>query len=309
MPESTNIYLNDPDPLSVLLNRLELSAEVYVNGAFCGQWAVDTAGSRRIPFHLISGGKAWLHVEGDAPQPLGQRDLVVFPHDTHHIISNSEQRPATDKVNAPMTNDGDITQMVCGFFEFKNPAVFPLLDALPDVVLLLAQASNSSQRVDQLIQMIQLELNEEHPGSYAAIDQMAFLMFIEILRQQVRSGALPDGLLTALFDARIGKALTVIHEQPEQPWTLDSLSQQAAMSRSSFAERFSSLVGLTPMKYLTSWRMTEARRLLCNTTLGTAQIAEMSGYESEAAFRKAFKNTLGETPGAVRTAAQAATAQ
>lgn len=304
MSDIPNIYLDNPDPLSILLARLELKAEVYVNGDFCGTWAVDTAGSRRIPFHLIAEGEAWLHFEGSQPRALASRDLVVFPHDHHHIISNSREKPAASKINVPMSNDGAVTQMVCGFFEFGNPALYPLLEALPGAIHLAAGSGESHRRIRRLIEMMLDELERGHPGNYIAIDQLAFLVFIEVLREQVNRGALSAGLLSALFDPRVGRALNAIHHQPGKPWNLQLLAERAAMSRSNFAERFTSLVGLTPMKYLTSWRMTEARRLLTRTELSTATIAEMCGYEAEAAFRKAFKNTLGETPGAVRAAAR-----
>lgn len=300
MSENPNIYLDDPDPLSVLLNHLELSAEVYVSGRFCGVWAIDTSGSRRIPFHLIGSGEAWLHFDGQEPQHLSQRDLVIFPKDSHHIISNSSQRPAGSDVNVPMSNDGDITDMICGFFEFKNPSVFPLLDALSDIVVLNSEESPVMSGIAFLIDRILLELRELQPGTYTAINQIAFLIFIEMVRQQVRNGAINRGLLNALFDARLGKALNAIHQRPDYPWTLESLADKAAMSRSSFSSHFNRQVGVTPMKYLTVWRMTEARHMLLSTQMSMAQVAEKSGYDSEVAFRKAFKNTLGETPGAIR---------
>lgn len=304
MSERPNIYLDNPDPLSVLLSHLELSAEVYVSGDFCGTWAVDTAGSRRIPFHLIGDGEAWLHFEGREPEHLGAKDLVVFPQDSHHIIANSSQKPNSDRVNTPMSNEGDITKMVCGFFEFKNPSIFPLLDALSDVVLLRVGPGDTSSGALFFIDRILAELQSLQPGIYTAINQIAFLIFIEIIRQQVASGAIKDGLLNALFDSRIGKALNAIHQRADYQWTVESLAEQAAMSRSSFSSHFNKRVGVTPMKYLATWRMTEARRLLVSTQLSMAQIAEQSGYDSEVAFRKAFKNVLGETPGAVRAAAK-----
>jgi len=304
MSESPNIYLDEPDPLSVLLGKLELSAEVYVNGAFCGTWAVDTGGSRRIPFHLIGDGDAWLHFEDGEPVHLHELDFLVFPHDSHHVISNSEDAPPPEQVNAPMTNDGATTQMVCGFFEFRNPALFPLLEAVPAVLHVSAQPGKLRNRIADLANMILCELEESRPGHYAAIDQLAFLIFIEVIRQQVEEGLLSEGILTALFDYQLGRVLNEMHQNPQLPWTLEALAEKAAMSRSSFAERFVKMVGVTPMKYLADWRMTEARRLLATTRMSTAQVAERSGYQSEAAFRKAFKNILGVTPGAVRTTAR-----
>ncbi|TPH15563.1 AraC family transcriptional regulator [Litorilituus lipolyticus] len=301
MSENPNIYLNDPDPLSVLLTRLDLKAEVYVNGDFCGTWAVDTAGSKRIPFHLVGSGSAWLHFDGKDSQQLTSNDLVVFPNDAHHVIANSKTKPALELVNAPMSNDGEVTNLVCGFFEFRNPVLFPVLESLPDVVVLKSQSEQTGGRIEFLICQMLNELKHEQPGFYSVIDQMAFLIFIEVLRQQMASGVLEKGLLNALFDARLGKALNAIHQYPESPWTLELLADEAFMSRSTFADVFRKNVGITPMKYLTRWRMNQARHLLKSTNLSVSQIAEKSGYDSEAAFRKAYKNTLGEPPGKMRS--------
>jgi AraC-like DNA-binding protein len=301
MSENPNIYLSDPDPLSVLLTRLDLKAEVYVNGDFCGAWAVDTGGSKRIPFHLIGSGSAWLHFDGQESQQLTSNDLVIFPNDAHHVISHSKTKPALEQVNAPMSNDGDITHMVCGFFEFRNPVLFPVLEALPQVVVIKPEAEPSGRNIEFLIQQMLNELKHERPGFYIAIDQMAFLIFIEVLRQQMEVKTLEKGLLSALFDPKLGKALNAIHQRPEFSWTLERLAEEAFMSRSTFADVFSKAIGLTPMKYLTKWRMTQARHLLKTTQLSVAQIAERSGYDSEAAFRKAYRNTIGEPPGVARS--------
>lgn len=300
MSEIPNIYLDDPDPLSLLLSRLNLKAEIYVNGDFCGTWAVDTGGSKRIPFHLIGSGKAWLHLENAEPLDLAAYDLIIFPHDAHHVLSSSPQKPDPSKVNAPMSNDGEVTNMICGFFEFRTPALYPVLDALPEAVVLKSAKGETGERIEFLISLMLAELRNARPGFYTAIDQMAFLIFIEVLRKQVEEGGLEEGLLTALFDTRLGRVLNAIHQNPELPWTLQSLAEIALMSRSGFADAFSKTVGTTPMKYLTRWRMGEARHLLQTTKLAVAQIAERCGYESEAAFRKAYRNTLGEPPGAVR---------
>lgn len=300
MSEIPNIYLDSPDPLSVLLTKLSLRAEVYVDGNFCGTWAVNTAGSKRIPFHLIGEGSAWLHQEGEQTTHLSQRDLVIFPHDSHHIISNSQHKPSPEIVNQPMSNDGDTTHMICGFFEFENPAFFPILDALPQTMVLKSDEVSKDDRLTFLIVQILKELSDKRPGFYRVIDQLAFLLFIEALRNQLEQGTLGEGLLTALFDTKLGKVLNAIHQQPEFAWTLESLAEKALMSRSSLSDAFRQHLGESPMRYLTKWRMNEAKRMLKTTQLSVAQIADKSGYESEAAFRKAYKNTLGEPPGTVR---------
>lgn len=160
-------------------------------------------------------------------------NLVVFPHDAHHVMANTESAPRSEQVNAPMTMDGS-TDMVCGFFEFGSPAIFPVLDSLAPALLIPAAAARTQRYVAWMLE----ELKEERSGHYATVDQLAFLMFVEVLREQVTSGALESGLIRALFEARIGPALNLIHRSPEHAWTVDELASAAAMGKTAFAERF-----------------------------------------------------------------------
>ena len=129
---------------------------------------------------------------------------------------------------------------------------------------------------------------------------LARLLFIEVVRRQIDSGRVQTGLLPALFDPRISRALRAMHNDPGRRWNLVSLAREAAMGRSAFARRFQELTGSTPMQYLAAWRMQEARGLLQAGEMSVAEIAERVGYESEPAFRKAFRKITGSTPGAIR---------
>ena len=299
------MYLDSPDSLSILLKKLELSAEVYVNGDFCGTWAVDTSGSQRIPFHLIGAGQAWLHFDGQEPKALNSGDLVLFPHDNAHIMSHSMQVPTEDSINVDMVDDGGpATNMICGFFEFKDKAALPLIAALQPAIVLGLGERSTHDVINRLIELMVGELKKAEPGYYAVVDHLAYLLFVQILRQQIDTGELSQGLLAALFDKKIGKAINCIHTQPAKKWTLDSLATECAMGRSSFAARFNELVGMPAMQYLSFWRMQEASRLLQKTQLALIEIAEQSGYDSEASFSKAFKKVTGQTPGAVRRQAK-----
>ncbi|MFT6221987.1 MAG: AraC-like DNA-binding protein [Candidatus Endobugula sp.] len=304
MSESPDVYRENPDPLSILLSRLELTAQVFAESEYCGSWAVDTSGKKKIPFHLIGSGEAWLHFKDDKPRKLSSGDLVVFPNDDSHIIANSPTPPCAESINtgseSPTNADEPITHMVCGHFEFRNPSIFPLLDALPSAAVLESNNSNGGDLIKLLVNFMIKEICDERPGHYTVIDQMAFLLFIEVIRQQVANQSVESGLLVALFDTRLGKVMSVIHQQPEHPWTLEILADTAAMSRSNFSQYFRKVLGITPMKYLTLWRMNDARRLLQTSSFSIAKIAERSGYESEVAFRKAFKNIVGSTPGSIR---------
>jgi len=309
MSDSPNAYLGDPDALSSVLARLQLNAEVYSDGDFCGAWALDTSGSRRIPFHLIGRGEAWLHVDGQPTQMLSCGDLVIFPRDCPHIVASSAQLPTEGLINADIDADigadkgadkGPVTNMVCGFFEFQNKSAWPLLDSLAPVIVMDLSDMSMSSTIRGLIDLMVAELKRRTPGFYTVINHLAYLLFVQILRQQIEQGNVDSGLLAALFDSKISKALSAIHNYPGQRWTLESLAAQAAMSRSSFAQHFNQLTGIPPMQYLTSWRMQEAKNLLQTSKISLLQIALQCGYESEAAFSKAFKKTIGTAPGAVR---------
>jgi AraC family transcriptional activator of mtrCDE len=301
MSNNPEFCLDDPDALSAVLSHLKLSAEVYKDGDYCGTWAVDTSGSRRIPFHLIGRGEAWLHVDDQPAQLLSPGDLVLFPHDGRHIVANSSQRPPAHLINANVDADhGPATNMICGFFEFQNRAVWPLLDTLAPAIVMDLSDRRTSSAIRGLIDLMIAELQTRSPGFYVVIDHLAYLLFVQVLRQQIQLGKIDSGLLGALFDPKISRALKAIHNHPDQRWTLQSLAGEAAMGRSSFAQRFNTLAGVPPMQYLTAWRMQQAKSLLETTRHSMAHIAGQCGYESEAAFRKAFKKTMGIPPGEVR---------
>jgi len=290
------------DALSAIVRGLKLRAEVYVNADFCGTWAIDTSGSRRVPFHLLGSGACWLHLTGQPARLLTAGQLVLFPHDQSHVLSSLEQQPPTEIINQqPEENSGDTTSLVCGFFEFASKSNWPLLDSLPEVIVLDLNDTERMGDTHSLIQLMTNELNDSRPGSEAVVNELAYILFIHILRSQIVQG-LNKGLLAALFDTHIGQGLTLIHRQPERQWSVELLARETGLSRSVFAERFKQLVGMAPVRYLTEWRMREATELLQQSELSVAAIAERCGYNSEIAFRKAFKSVTGSTPGEIRRA-------
>jgi AraC-like DNA-binding protein len=288
------------DALTAILQRLR--AGVFVHADFCGTWAVDTSGHRKVPFHLIGRGSGWLHTnDTEEPRLLSAGDLVVFPHDARHVISSSVSLPDASLINRPIDPEaeGPITSMLCGFFEFQSKAAWPLLDGLPNAIVLDLQEAGRVMGTPSLIQLLISELKNASPGADAAVNQLAYVLFIYVLRAEMQRG-LGHGLLCALSDPKIGHALNLIHADPEAEWTLEMLARNIGMSRSAFAERFKQLVGTTPMRYVTEWRMQEAVDLLQTTGLSIAAIAERCGYASEVAFRKAFRSVVGVPPGKFR---------
>lgn len=298
MEEQTN------DALTAILLRLRLRAGVFIHADFCGTWAVDTSGHRKVPFHLIGRGSGWIHTDDtDEPRLLSAGDLVVFPRDTHHVIASSAASPPASLINQPIDSEaeGPVTSMLCGFFEFQSKAAWPLLDGLPNAIVLNLQEAGRVMGTQALIQLMISELENASPGADAVVNQLAYVLFIHLLRAEMQRG-LDHGLLCALTDSKIGRALNLVHADPAAHWTLEDLARKIGMSRSAFAERFKHLVGMTPMRYITEWRMQEAAELLQTTELSIAAIAEQCGYTSEVAFRKAFRSVIGVPPGRFRRA-------
>ncbi|MBI1194909.1 MAG: helix-turn-helix domain-containing protein [Gammaproteobacteria bacterium] len=291
------------DVLSDILRTLHLRAEVFLHACFRGDWAVDTSGERRATFHMVARGGCWLHMpDGREPVALAGGDLVVFPHDAMHTLSNSEYAPAADfprnQLPAPDVA-GPAVNLICGYFEFERHSWNPLLESLPDVIVIRNEASAAVPLMDTLGRFLYYEVDSEHIGGSLLIDKLSEILFVLVVRSHIKDGN-DNGFIGALADAQIGKALSKMHEAPSHAWTVESLAKAAGMSRSVFAERFSRLAGMSPMQYLTRWRMTQANELFLTTEKSVAQVAERCGYQSEVAFAKAFKKQFGYGPGRAR---------
>jgi AraC family transcriptional activator of mtrCDE len=289
----------DTDPLSALLARLDFRARVFLRADFCGAWAVDTSGERRIPFHLVTRGAGWLHLPEHAPQPIKTGQLMVFPQDGPHLLAATDQRPDPAVINQgpPEQITGPVTRLVCGYFALDRQAAMPLLDGLPPILQLDVNAS--SPATTSLVQLWMLEAAGEELGADAAVDQLAQLVFIYLLRDEAARGGL-HGVMGALADPRLGSVLAAIHRDPADGHTVVKLAGMAGMSSSAFSQRFKRVVGMTPAHYVRHWRLHAAARTLRETSSSMAEIAGSVGYDSEVAFRKAFSVFFGEAPGAMR---------
>ena len=304
MTETPELVEGSADPLTVLLRRIELRAKVFMRAEFCGRWAVDTSGLLRAPFHLITRGTGWLHSAGEEPRQLTGGELVIFPRDAHHTISHSDLPPDPADTNKPPPDvlTGPVTGLLCGYFEFDQLAAAPLLNALPSVIVMDLRDTAGHRDTGALIQLWINECAADTLGVDFAIDQLAYVVFVHMLREQIASGAL-HGPLAALTDRRLGPVLHHIHVDPGADHNVDKLAGEAGMSRSSFAQHFKDKTGFTPAQYVILWRMQQATKLLRSGDLSIARIAEEVGYSSEVAFRKAYRAHVGTPPGRVRLTA------
>jgi AraC family transcriptional activator of mtrCDE len=296
----TSKQLGNNDPLSSLLRKLRFSAQVFFRAQYCGEWGVDTSGGRQVPFHLVSQGEGWLHNTDAEPQKLLAGQLVMFPHDSSHVLSGSKTPPKASRINQqpPTRIVGPSTRLICGYFSFDQTAAKPLLNSLPEVAVLDLSNANTP-RLRELVNLWMREAADDQLGSDVAVDRLAEVVFIELLRSEVQNGRL-DGAFGALGDPRLGNVINAIHANPGASHIIETMAQHAGMSQSAFAQRFKRIVGMSCGQYVKHWRMLSAARELSETARSMADIASQTGYESEAAFRKAFKQHFDIAPGSYR---------
>jgi AraC-like DNA-binding protein len=193
------------------------------------------------------------------------------------------------------------TTMICGALSFNHPAARNLISLLPKTLLIDALHSPQMEWMQSSLRLIAAEAREPRPGGEAVITRLGDILVVQAIRSWIETDpAARTGWLGALQDRQIGRAIALIHRDPAQAWTVASLARQVAMSRSAFAARFTELVGEPVMRYVTRWRMYVAIDALKEQGTSIAKVASRLGYQSEAAFSRAFKRVISVSPGAIR---------
>jgi AraC-like DNA-binding protein len=289
------------DPLSDVLSLLKLQS--YVSGGFdaAGNWAVQFGPFNGIKFHAVLRGRCWVCVDGE-PEPLEVIEgecFLLARGKPFRIASDLAAEPVAFDTLVPHVRDGRIMThngggeflSVGGYFTLDDSQADLLLDVLPSIIHVRDEPGPSTLR--WCIERMRAELREPQPGGGIVAQQLATLVLVQALRLQLADGRHQDGgWLSALADKRMRAVINAMHETPGAKWTLQTLAEQAAMSRTSFALRFKELVGITPMDYLTHWRMTLAAARLTHSRDSVADIGLALGYESEKSFSAAFKRIM-----------------
>ena len=327
------------DMLSDVLRAVRLRGAVfyYVDGS--SPWVAEAPAAQEIitqimpgaehlmEFHAVAKGSCWAAIVGEPPVRLVEGDIIVFPQGDPHVMSSAPgmRAPETDRevyfaprppqlpysinlhgnegTTARLDGGGrDRSTIVCGFLGLDTRPFNPLLAALPRVLHVSGAALGDDSWVTSFLRAAVVESNQKRPGGEAVLERMSEMLFVEVLRRFLETlPAGQTGWLAGMRDPSVGRALALLHERPDAPWTLERLADDAAMSRSTLHERFVHLIGQPPMQYLAQWRMQVAAGLLRNTKAKVIEVALGVGYESEAAFSRAFKRAVGVAPGAWRS--------
>jgi AraC-like DNA-binding protein len=295
------------------LHRLEATAPWGVEQEKQTEEKVTPSDKKMSPtdlahFAMLSRGNCWLSVEGiPEPIPLTGGDCFLLARGTSIVLRDSPRtrprwtfREIGAKANGNVVHcggGGAATTIVCGSFSFDRASLRPITQLLPSFILIKAdQARTLALHIT--MQALASEMAEQAPGSEVVATRLAEVLFIQVLRAHIASGPERNkGWLRAIFDPQIGAALSAIHDRVNTPWTVESLAEAAGMSRSAFAARFKELLGQTPLEYVTEWRMQKAIQLLERRDKKLPEVARLVGYESDAAFSKAFKRVVRANPG------------
>ncbi|MCZ6579575.1 MAG: AraC family transcriptional regulator [Gammaproteobacteria bacterium] len=305
------------DPLGETLHLLRLNGTLYCRSELTAPWGVELpAFDGQMMFHVITSGHCWLEVEGEQPRLLQQGSLALVPHGNGHSIRSHPTADAEPLFDIPVEQvseryeimryggGGDLTQLTCGVVRFDHVAGQQLIAQLPNVLQIDTWEDEDGSWLQSTLRFIAREARELRPGGETVITHLADILIIQAIRSWIDSAPEADqGWLAALRDDQVGKALAAIHREPDKDWTVASLAKEVGMSRSGFSARFTNLVGESAKRYLTQWRMQLARTQLQQSSDSLSVLAERLGYQSEAAFSRAFKRVFGVPPGSVRHAA------
>jgi len=295
------------------LHRLEATAPWGIKQENQTEEKVTPSDKKTSPtdlahFAMLSRGNCWLSVEEIAePIPLTGGDCFLLAKGTSIVLRDSlRTRPRWSfreigaKANGNVAlcgGGGSPTTIVCGSLSFDRASLRPITQLLPNFILMKADQARTLA-LHTTVQALASEMAEQIPGSEIVANRLAEVLFIQVLRGYIASR--PDrnkGWLRAIFDSQVGAALNAIHDSVNTPWTVESLAEAAGMSRSAFAVRFKELLGQTPLEYVTEWRMQKAIQLLERRDKKLPEVARLVGYQSDAAFSKAFKRVVRANPG------------
>ncbi|AKJ27401.1 AraC family transcriptional regulator [Caldimonas brevitalea] len=307
------------DALGEALHFLRMNGVFYCRSEFGAPFGLALPPLHDcMMFHVVTAGRCWLEVDGADPLALNTGDFVLLPRGEGHRLVSEPGADAPGLFDLPREvvseryevlrhgGDGPATALICGAVRFEHPAAHHLVAALPACIHIDASALPHLDWLHSSLRWMAAEAQTLRPGGETVITRLADIIVIQALREWIEQA--PEaraGWLGALQDKQIGRALALMHRDPARAWTLATLASEAAMSRSAFAARFTQQVGMPAMQYLLRWRVHLALARLQARQEGLAEVAAGVGYQSEAAFSRAFKRVLGLSPGAVERPAAA----
>jgi len=310
------------DALSDVLRVAHLTGGVFLRAEFFAPWCIASRltpehcspvlgpASHMMIFHYVAEGEVHIQIEGEQDEDLIETgEVVLLPRNNMHLIGSDLSLPAVpgkEVIRPPRDGGlfsihhggtGNCTRMVCGFLGCAGTEGNPVISSLPPLLRVKLEQGGAAEWIRSTFQYAAEEVSAGRPGSETVLAKVSELLFVEAVRRYAEE--LPDGRtgwFSGLRDPHVARALALLHRDITRRWTVDDLGREVGMSRSALADRFIRLIGVPPMHYLAAWRMQVATGKLRDTSGSLAQVAETVGYDSEAAFSRAFKKAFGTAP-------------
>ncbi len=309
--------MNEIDVLSDVFSTLRIHSDLYFSAQLRGEFSVEVPSEmRRIRFHLLCEGRCWLQLPDGGINELTQGDIAIVPNGVAQVLSSAPGLapvPLSEVVENGALQQGVLrygegerrTRLLCGFCQFDEAIDHPVLANLPELMVLRPQDLGSAPWTAMALRLLSMEADLNAQGTVGVLTRLLEIIFIQSVRRMETDPLSPaKGFMAALSDVQLSRALQVMHTQPHVSWKIQGLAEIAGMSRAGFARRFTELLGVPPIEYLTHWRLIKARALLAGTNLDMLEIAGRCGYASTPSFSRRFKETFGVGPGSYRRASK-----
>jgi AraC-like DNA-binding protein len=308
-----------PDAVAAALERLRIEGAIFLRGEYTEAWTYESptgemmAGllrpgrDRLLYFHIIANGRCWVAIDGDEPHWAERGDVVVLPYGHQHrmggaapaecisVLELMSPPPWTELPVIRHGRGGDRTDVICGYLDVEDPLFDPALAALPPVFVVHPTGAAAEWVASSLRYVV--EATQAGATDSRILTRLPELLFAEMIRLHLESAPAVDrGWLAALRDPVLAPALAELHRAPERKWTVADLATTVNVSRSLLDERFRDMLGRSPIRYLTDWRLHIAKDFLATTDLGVSTIGRRVGYDADEAFSRAFKRTFGASP-------------
>jgi AraC-like DNA-binding protein len=302
------------DPLGDALHHLRMNGAFYCRSELTAPWGLTLpAMPGYLWFHVVTAGGTRLETTAGDGLVVRPGELALVPHGEGHVLRSDPGAPAPGILDLERESvsdryeilrhggGGEPTTLICGAVRFEHPAAHNLVELLPETIVVASAGTPETDWMQTTLRLMATEARTLKPGGEAVITRLADILVIQAIRSWMETdpGA-RSGWLGAMQDAQVGRAISLIHRDPARGWTVAALAEEVAMSRSAFAARFTELVGEPAMTYVARWRMHLALSALREEGATVGELADRLGYQSEAAFSRAFKRILGVSPGAAR---------
>ena len=296
--------------LSDVLDTLRFRGSIFFRSKLASPWGMSLQKLNNPRFHIALSGNCYIGVEANAEKEvinIKQMDIVMLPHGEMHWIADQPNRKLTPSTTAgdacelgkPLFQDGEITnKLICGLIDYDKDMLHPIVDSLPSALHFTDIEKDNP--IWMTVLLIDAEMEQSDSNKTSIIDRLTEVLFLQLLNRHIKENKELTGFFAALRNNRIHHALELIHQNPQNEWTLDLLAEQVNMSRATLIRQFKNTVGVPPMAYILNWRMIKAHHLIKYSSKSIDQISELVGFSTARTLTKSFHRHYGVTPSELR---------